>query len=211
MMQWVFNRPSVAPALVLARAGYDVWMGNNRGNRFSQTHVSLSNKDKAYWDFSWEEMGTKDTPAVIDYILKRTGADKVNYIGHSEGTTQIMAGAALMPEYYTAKMNVCVFWAPPASMHNNPQLSLQTLSRPAVLKAIVDALDLVHVWDLIPYDYLVSGVSSKICPLFNGALCDLILSGFADEDPTVDYTERYDVYMSNVPSGAGYKDFVHYG
>jgi len=87
MMQWVFNRPSVAPALVLARAGYDVWMGNNRGTRFSQAHKTLSIKDKAFWDFSWEEMGTKDTPAVIDYILKSTGADKVNFLGHSEGTT----------------------------------------------------------------------------------------------------------------------------
>lgn len=87
MMQWVFNRQEVAPALVLARAGYDVWMGNNRGNRFSPNHTTLSNKDKAYWNFSWEEMGTKDTPAVIDYILKSTGADKINYLGHSEGTT----------------------------------------------------------------------------------------------------------------------------
>lgn len=87
MMQWVFNRPEVAPALVLAEAGYDVWMGNNRGNRFSQGHTTLSNKDKKFWDFSWEEMGTYDTPAVIDFILKTTGAEKINYIGHSEGTT----------------------------------------------------------------------------------------------------------------------------
>lgn len=74
-MQWVFNRPSVAPAFTLARAGYDVWLGNNRGCRFSQTHKTLSNKSKEYWDFDWEDMGTKDTPAVIDFILKRTGYD----------------------------------------------------------------------------------------------------------------------------------------
>ena len=30
-------------------------------------------------------MGTKDTPAVIDFILKTTGADKVNYIGAALG------------------------------------------------------------------------------------------------------------------------------
>lgn len=72
MMQWVFNIPSQAPAFVLARAGYDVWLGNNRGNRWSDTHVSLSNKSKEYWEFDWEEMGTKDTPAVIDYILEKT-------------------------------------------------------------------------------------------------------------------------------------------
>lgn len=47
--------------------------------------------------------------------------------------------------------------------------------------------------------------------MFHGAICNLIMSGFADEDPTIDYTERYDMYMSNVPSGAGYKDFTHYG
>ena len=33
---------------------------------------------------------------------------------------------------------------------------------------------------------------------------------FSDEDPSIDYTERYDVYMSNTPSGAGYRNFIHY-
>jgi hypothetical protein len=49
MMQWVYNKAEVAPAFVLARAGYDVWLGNNRGNRFSQTHETLSSKKKEYW------------------------------------------------------------------------------------------------------------------------------------------------------------------
>lgn len=69
MMEWVYNEPSVAPAFVLADAGYDVWMGNNRGTRWSQTHSTLSNKDKAFWDFTWEEMGTHDSPAIINAIL----------------------------------------------------------------------------------------------------------------------------------------------
>jgi len=49
MMQWIYNRPSVAPAFVLARAGYDVWLGNNRGNRWSQNHVSLDPSSKEFW------------------------------------------------------------------------------------------------------------------------------------------------------------------
>ena len=54
MMHWVFNTPELAPALVLARAGYDVWLGNNRGTRWSDTHTKLSNKSAEYWDFEWE-------------------------------------------------------------------------------------------------------------------------------------------------------------
>ena len=128
MMQWVFNRPSVAPAFVLARAGYDVWMGNNRGTRFSQTHTTLDPKSFEYWQFDWEDMGTKDTPAVIDFILKKTGKSQLSYIGHSEGTTQIMAGASLIPDFYKEKFKICVFLAPPASMTNNSVVLLRLIS-----------------------------------------------------------------------------------
>lgn len=48
----------------------------------------------------------------MDYITKQTGASKINYIGHSEGTTQAMAGASLIPEVYTEKINHAVFLAP---------------------------------------------------------------------------------------------------
>ena len=32
MMQWVLNDAEDANAFILSRAGYDVWMGNNRGS-----------------------------------------------------------------------------------------------------------------------------------------------------------------------------------
>lgn len=64
-------------------------------------------------------MGTADTPAVIDFILNLTGFDKISYVGHSEGTTQLMAGGSLIPDYYNKKILVSVFLAPPASLKNN--------------------------------------------------------------------------------------------
>lgn len=87
MMTFIMNEPSVAPAFFLASQGFDVWLGNNRGNRFSDKHTTLDTRSREYWQFDWEEMGTKDQPAVIDFILNKTGHSKMSYIGHSQGTT----------------------------------------------------------------------------------------------------------------------------
>lgn len=83
MMIWVLHKPDVAPAFVLARAGYDVWLANNRGNTYSTKHVSLDVKSREFWQFDWEDMGTKDVPACVDFIKSKTGHEKVNYMGHS--------------------------------------------------------------------------------------------------------------------------------
>ena len=80
---WLMNHSDVAPAFVAARAGYDVWLGNTRGNTFSNSHTTFTQKDYQYWEFDWEQMGKYDIPASLDYITKLTGHQKVAYIGHS--------------------------------------------------------------------------------------------------------------------------------
>ena len=61
---WVSNEASIA--FTLANKGYDVWLGNQRGTKYSRTHSWL-NPDKLedlhYWDFSFTEMGEIDAPA----------------------------------------------------------------------------------------------------------------------------------------------------
>ena len=56
-------------ALQALEAGWDVWLGNNRGTRFSIHHDAHVDDDKEYWDFDWADMGAKDQPAFIETIL----------------------------------------------------------------------------------------------------------------------------------------------
>lgn len=79
---------------------YDVWLGNNRGNGQSKSHVYLSTTNPKFWDFSFHEMGYYDDPACIDFILCKTNHSKLHYMGHSQGTTQFFVFGALHPEYH---------------------------------------------------------------------------------------------------------------
>ena len=46
---WVVTGPGHGLAFQLAEAGYDVWMGNFRGNTYSKGHLRPNISDKEYW------------------------------------------------------------------------------------------------------------------------------------------------------------------
>ena len=69
--------------LQLAEAGYDVWLGNNRGSEYSQVHKTLSANDPEFWQYSFAEMGRYDDIANIKAIKQYSGADKIFYMGWS--------------------------------------------------------------------------------------------------------------------------------
>ena len=67
----------------MADNGFDVWVGNIRGNKYSLGHTDLNLKKRNYWDFTWSDISEKDLPAAFEYISKHTEYDKIDYIGHS--------------------------------------------------------------------------------------------------------------------------------
>ena len=79
--------------LRLVNAGYDLWINNSRGNRYSRDHQDIDvdsckwEQIYKYWEFSFSEMATFDQPALWSYVMKKTGTKKITYIGHSQGTT----------------------------------------------------------------------------------------------------------------------------
>ena len=71
---------------ILADAGYDVWMGNFRGNAYSREHTVLDPAREKFWQFSFDQMGQRDLPTMLNYVLELTRQEKLTYIGHSMGT-----------------------------------------------------------------------------------------------------------------------------
>lgn len=77
--------------LELAKRGYDVWLSNNRGGKYGMAHESLSAKDAKFWKWTFEQMSEQDTTAIVDFVLAKTGADKLHYVGQSQGTALMWA------------------------------------------------------------------------------------------------------------------------
>ena len=90
--QWVFGPPEKSLGYLLADAGYDVWMGNTRGNTYSRNHVWLDpcSSCPEFWSYGFDDSGVYDYSAEIDHILEVTGYEKLHFVGHSMGGTQYM-------------------------------------------------------------------------------------------------------------------------
>lgn len=65
----------------------------------SETQSKLVTFKTIISNFSWHEIGTIDLPAIIDYILRQTGHQKLFYIGHNQGVTAVLALLADKPKY----------------------------------------------------------------------------------------------------------------
>ena len=89
---WVIHKEE-SLAFRLAKAGYDVWLGNNRGNIYSHfnTKISFEKDPKDFFNYSFYDLGKHDAPAQIDMVRQVTGHSKISYIGHSQGTSQMFS------------------------------------------------------------------------------------------------------------------------
>ncbi|XP_039294802.1 lipase 1 [Nilaparvata lugens] len=112
---WVMQGPKRDLPYMMYEAGFDVWIGNVRGNLYGRNHVNMSVLDPKFWEFSWHEMGLYDLPGMLDYIIQWTGYPDVLYVGHSMGTTMAYVMGSMRPEY-NRKIRVSIHMAPVAYM-----------------------------------------------------------------------------------------------
>jgi len=101
---WMANYKTQPFHLKLVDAGYDVWIGNNRGTMYSWGHTTLNAAtDPEYWDWTWADMGLYDDTANIKAIKAKMGVDKIFYLGYSQGTAQMHYGMAKLESSFHSK------------------------------------------------------------------------------------------------------------
>ncbi|KIM45191.1 hypothetical protein M413DRAFT_24436 [Hebeloma cylindrosporum] len=124
---WVcITDASRALPFVLVEQGYDVWLGNNRGNKYSKKSIHHGPNSSKFWDFSIDDFAWHDIPDSINHILDVTKADKLSYVGFSQGTAQAFAALSIHPRL-NEKVNVFIALAP-------------AMSPPGLAAPIVDGL-----------------------------------------------------------------------
>ncbi|XP_017786649.1 PREDICTED: lipase 1-like isoform X2 [Nicrophorus vespilloides] len=94
-------------------------LGNFRGNRYSNKHVTLDPNTEEYWNFSFHEMGKFDLKAQLGLVYNETGK-KIYYVGYSMGTTASYIYNILHPEDASEKLDIIVSLAPIVYMKNIP-------------------------------------------------------------------------------------------
>lgn len=119
---WFVLGPQKALPYLLLDDGFDVWLANARGNKYSRAHVSKNLDSTEFWDFSWHEIGQYDLSATIDYIrIVTEGQAQIDFIGHSLGCTALLVLLATSPQYnYVLKS--ATFLGPLAFMYQTSGL-----------------------------------------------------------------------------------------
>ncbi|XP_072279372.1 lysosomal acid lipase/cholesteryl ester hydrolase-like isoform X2 [Pyxicephalus adspersus] len=202
---WVTNLDYNSLGFILADAGFDVWIGNSRGNTWSRKHKTLSPDEEEFWAFSFDEMAKFDLPAVVDFILQKTGQEQIHYIGHSQGTTIAFIAFSSMPEL-AKKIKMFVALAPVTSI----DYSVSPLTKLADLPEFV-IKGLFGKKDFLPHSEFIQILATKFCTrIVVKELCGnifFLISGFNEKNLNM---SRVDVYSTHCPAGTSVQNILHW-
>lgn len=202
---FIINGPEKSLGYVLADAGYDVWISNTRGNRYSREHLKYKTNTKEFWNFSFDEIARYDMPAIIDYILKIKGSDtKIGYIGHSMGTTIMFAMLSLRPEY-NEKLSVGIALAPTVFMSNmeSPVKALNAGTSRAAHAALW-----LRSYEVAPNDFLAT--VSRVCQTeLASDFCKRLVFYIVGEDEEQWNKFRILQFLAN-GGGTSWKNILHF-
>ncbi|XP_034249632.1 lipase 3-like isoform X2 [Thrips palmi] len=205
--QWLLRGPGQDLALLMSDQGYDVWLGNFRGNTYCKNHMTMSKDNAQFWDFSWHENGFYDLAATIDYVLAVTGQPSLSYIGHSMGTTALLVLLATRPEY-NRRVRVASLLAPVAYFSRPRGLTAMLFP---ITRKIEHDVRAVHM-ELLPLGSVPRSAVGALCRpgAPTATLCMAAYSHTTGPDPRQMNATLLPTVLSHVPAGSSLGQFVHY-
>jgi len=203
---WVLTGPEKGLGYILADHGYDVWIGNLRGNTYSRNHKSLDPQELDFWKFSWDQMGEFDLPALIEYVTSQSVQDEIFYIGHSMGTTSFMVMANKHPQLQE-KIKHASLLAPVAYI-NHLKSPLKYVA--PYTDGFEQFFDKVEHGEFGPDTKLKDWVLDIICDDISPYICSnmmFLLFGFDQAQMNMTLIDKIDHHS---PAGTSVRAMAHY-
>lgn len=206
---WVLTGPEKGLAFILSEAGYDVWLANVRGNTYSKMHTTWPLDSYEFWNFTWHDVSQHDLPAVINYIMETKNSDvKINYIGHSMGTTALFALLSTKTEYN--KILRAGFALAPVAYMTQIQSPIRLLAK--YVNNIDFLMKLLGVNEFLPQSSVMRWLSKYACDInhYEENVCENILFILAGFDKKQFNRALWPIILSHLPAGASTKTLIHY-
>lgn len=84
-----------------------MFIGTGRGGKFHLGHRHYHNQSEEYWDYSFDNL-KHDIYASILEIQRISGKNKIDYFGHSQGGTAIIAALADSDEFPRERLKLLI-------------------------------------------------------------------------------------------------------
>ncbi|XP_064094091.1 gastric triacylglycerol lipase-like isoform X1 [Macrobrachium nipponense] len=204
---FVMNDHDQALAFVMSNEGYDVWLGNMRGNIYGRRHTKFSPSDTQFWEFSIDTCARYDVPAMLQYVRTQTGVNQLNYIGHSMGNMLFFAMMSIHP-HINSWIRAMAGMGPVAYMyHGHAQLGFLAPVTDKLERSLAKKGQLEFMAPTNTTAMMVSGLCSET--IFFRPICQLIVDMIAGPSSRNVDPVYLPVIAAHTPAGSSFRIFAH--